>query len=56
MPISISKMGNIDNEQEKEKLKGKKVIVAGSLDTKKDNKGNDSIETNKINVDNEAQV
>ena len=56
MPISISKMGNIDNEQEKEKLKGKKVIVAGSLDTEKYNKGNDSIETNKINVDNEAQV
>ena len=32
LPVSITKISNIDNEQEKEKLKGKGVIVAGTLD------------------------
>ena len=32
LPVSITKVSNIDTEQEKEKLKGKGVIVAGSLD------------------------
>ena len=32
LPVSITKVSNIDNEQEKEKLKGKGVIVAGSLE------------------------
>ena len=36
MPISINKLSNIDNEQEKEKLKGKGVVVAGSVYTKKE--------------------
>ena len=55
MPISITKMGNIDNEQEKEKLKGKKVILAGSLDNEKQNKRSDNIETAKIDIDNDTQ-
>ena len=32
LPVSITKISNIDNEQEKEKLKGKGVIVAGTFD------------------------
>ena len=36
MPISITKVSTIDNEQEKEKLKGKGVVVAGSVYTKKE--------------------
>ena len=32
LPVYITKVSNIDTEQEKEKLKGKGVIVAGSLD------------------------
>ena len=55
MPISITKMGNIDTEQEKEKLKGKKVILAGSLDNEKQNKRSDNIETAKIDIDNNTQ-
>ena len=31
-PASITQLSTIDNEQEKEKLKGKGVVVAGSLD------------------------
>jgi membrane associated rhomboid family serine protease len=31
LPVSITKITNIDNEQEKEKLKGKRVIIAGAL-------------------------
>ena len=55
MPISITKMANIDNEQEKEKLKEKKVIVAGSLDNRKENKGSNNFESTKMDIDNEAQ-
>ena len=36
LPISITKVSTVDNEQEKEKLKGKGVTVAGSLDTNKE--------------------
>ena len=36
LPISITKVSTVDNEQEKEKLKGKGVIVAGSLDINKE--------------------
>ena len=36
MPISITKVSTVDNEQEKEKLKGKGVVVAGSLDINKE--------------------
>ena len=32
LPVSITKISNVDNEQEKEKLKGKGVVVAGALD------------------------
>jgi membrane associated rhomboid family serine protease len=36
LPISITKVSTVDNEQEKEKLKGKGVVVAGSLDANKE--------------------
>ena len=36
LPISITKVSTVDNEQEKEKLKGKGVVVAGSLDINKE--------------------
>ena len=36
LPISITKVSTVDNEQEKEKLKGKGVVVAGSLDNIKE--------------------
>ena len=36
LPISITKVSTVDNEQEKEKLKGKGVVVAGSLDNAKE--------------------
>ena len=55
MPISITKASTIDNEQEK--LKGKGVVVAGSVYTKKEeeNLENDneaiSVETTKIDSD-----
>ena len=55
MPISITKVSTIDNEQEKEKLKGKGVVVAGSVYTKKE-EGNPEnevgvIEETKINTE-----
>jgi len=36
LPISITKVSTVDNEQEKEKLKGKGVKVAGTLDNIKE--------------------
>ena len=36
LPVSITKVSTVDNEQEKEKLKGKGVKVAGTLDNIKD--------------------
>ena len=36
MPVSLTKISTIDNEQEKEKLKGKGVVIAGSLDNIKE--------------------
>ena len=36
MPISITKVSIVDNEQEKEKLKGKGVVISGSLYNKKE--------------------
>ena len=36
IPISITKASTVDNEQEKEKLKGKGVVIAGSLDDRKE--------------------
>ena len=36
LPISITKVSTVDNEQEKEKLKGKGVVIAGSLDNAKE--------------------
>jgi membrane associated rhomboid family serine protease len=53
MPISINKI-SIDNEQEKEKLKGKGVIIEGSVYNKKEEENdNDSvvIESTKIDAD-----
>ena len=54
MPISITKVSSIDNEQEK--LKGKGVVVAGSVYTKKEeNLENENeevtVETTKIDAD-----
>ena len=55
MPISIAKVSNIDNEQEK--LKGKGVVVAGSVYTKKDEENLENenegvvIEATKIDAD-----
>lgn len=57
MPISISKVTNIDNEQEKEKLKGKGVVVAGSVYNKKEEENLENeneggiVETTKIDTD-----
>ena len=53
MPISINKI-SIDNEQEKEKLKGKGVIIEGSVYNKKEEENdNDNvvIESTKIDAD-----
>ena len=36
MPISITKVSIVDNEQEKEKLKGKGVVISGSLYNRKE--------------------
>ena len=36
LPISITKVSADDNDQEKEKLKGKGVVIAGSLDNAKE--------------------
>ena len=47
LPVSITKVSNVDNEQEKEKLKGKGVIVAGSLDNTDNVKEEDEQETQK---------
>ena len=54
MPISITKVSSIDNEQEK--LKGKGVVVAGSVYTKKEesleNENEEvTVETTKIDAD-----
>ena len=54
LPVTITKVSNVDNEQEKEKLKGKGVIVAGSLDNPKEeeesetqkNDNNNNVEDN----------
>ena len=55
MPISITKVSTIDNEQEKEKLKGKGVVVAGSVYTKKEEVNPENevgvIEETKINTE-----
>ena len=54
IPMSITKISTIDNEQEKEKLKGKGVIVAGSVYNKKEEENeNDGvvIESTKIDAD-----
>ena len=52
LPVSITKVSVIDNEQEKEKLKGKGVVVAGALDnTKKedtDNQGNNNLQSTTV--------
>ena len=53
MPISINKI-SIDNEQEKEKLKGKGVVVAGSVYTKKE-EGNPENE-NEVGVIEETKI
>jgi hypothetical protein len=45
MPVSLTKISTIDNEQEKEKLKGKGVVIAGSLDNiKEEEKENQNTE------------
>ena len=54
MPISITKVSSIDNEQEK--LKGKGGVVAGSVYTKKEEENendndNTVVETTKIDTD-----
>ena len=41
LPISITKVSTVDNEQEKEKLKGKGVKVAGHLDNIKEEEENE---------------
>jgi len=53
MPISINKI-SIDNEQEKEKLKGKGVIIEGSVYNKKEEENDNDgvvIESTKIDAD-----
>ena len=59
VPISITKITNIDNEQEKEKLKGKGVVVAGSVYTKKDEENlendNDAVVIEATKIDSDAQ-
>ena len=54
MPISITKVSTVDNEQEKEKLKGKGVVVAGSVYTKKE-EGNPENE-NEVGVIEETKI
>lgn len=53
-PVSITKVSTIDNEQEKEKLKGKGVVIAGSLENPKkeeiDNQENNNAQSNTIEV------
>ena len=53
-PVSITKVSTIDNEQEKEKLKGKGVVIAGSLENPKkeeiDNQENNNVQSNTIEV------
>ena len=51
LPVTITKVSNIDNEQEKEKLKGKGVVVAGSLDNPKEEEEFE-IQKNDININN----
>ncbi len=48
LPVSITKVSSIDNEQEKEKLKGKGVVVAGSLgkSVEEEHQGDEVISTN----------
>ena len=58
MPISITKTSSIDNEQEKEKLKGKGVVVAGSVYTKKEEENdveNDNEVIKATKIDSDAQ-
>ena len=53
MPISINKI-SIDNEQEKEKLKGKGVIIEGSVYNKKEEENDNDgvvIESTKLDAD-----
>lgn len=54
MPISITKISSIDNEQEKEKLKGKGVVVAGSLDNRKEEEEVKQINEVQISVEENA--
>ena len=51
LPVTITKVSNIDNEQEKEKLKGKGVVIAGSLDNPKEEE-EFQIQKNDINNNN----
>ena len=51
LPVTITKVSNVDNEQEKEKLKGKGVIIAGSLDNPKEEDESES-QKNEINNNN----
>ena len=58
MPISITKASSIDNEQEKEKLKGKGVVVAGSVYTKKEEENeveNDNVVIEATKIDSDVQ-
>ena len=55
MPISINKI-SIDNEQEKEKLKGKGVIIAGSVYNKKEEENeNDGVVIESTKIDSDVQ-
>ena len=56
MPISMTKISTTDNEQEKEKLKGKGVIVAGSVYSKKEEENdNDGVVIESTKIDADAQ-
>ena len=52
LPVTITKVSNVDNEQEKEKLKGKGVIIAGSLYNPKEE---EESETQKNDVNNNVE-
>ena len=55
MPISINKI-SIDNEQEKEKLKGKGVIIAGTVYNKKEEENeNDGVVIESTKIDSDVQ-
>ena len=49
LPISITKVSTVDNEQEKEKLKGKGVVISGSLHNAKEEEEQENKKTEASN-------